>query len=134
MGSFVGLDPWQTHPPDEHRALAKTSLTLGLYQGDSRGSGSQIPQWYSAVQYSLTFRSVSGAWSSCCVSSPFGALGMRKTTLLCQEHRGGGRRGSRWQGWGAELAGRDPKSEHASAMPSLNSRGQQESCSLEIGL
>lgn len=87
MGSFVGLAPWQVHPPDGHRTLAKTSLTLGLHQEDrwSHGSGSQIPQWYSAVQYSLTFRSVSGAWSSCHVPGPFGALGMRKTTLLCQE-------------------------------------------------
>lgn len=51
MGSFVGLAPWQVHPPDGHRTLAKTSLTLGLHQEDrwSHGSGSQIPQWYSAV-------------------------------------------------------------------------------------
>lgn len=34
MDSFVGMDPWQAHPPDEFRALAKTPLTLDLHQED----------------------------------------------------------------------------------------------------
>lgn len=141
MGSFVRLAPWQAHPPDGHRALAKTSLTLGLHQEDRwiRQPDSSVVFCRSVfLDLSLCQRSmeqlpcakpfwcpwnekdnspVSGRFEE---SNRDGLEGVRSTEEGAEESAGG-------RAGGAELAGRDPNSEHSLAMPSLNSRGQQES-------